>query len=253
MIYCLYPGVVSWAVIIAIEGMDKAGKQTQSAMLQDALAKRGISSRIFHFPDYGTDIGGVIERRLEPQGRDGSADAPQALHCLLAANRWEHLHSIRDACSRYDVVIMDRYYPSNIAYGTANGMDPGWLANLDEGLPAPDIVILLDIPVPVSFERSPAMRDSLERDREFLEAVRAEYRALAGRGGWRIIPADGPERDVHEAVLGALPSHLGGGAAAGSGGGDDGATIAVPTHAVTGATATTNEQDGSRPGEASRA
>jgi len=172
-------------LIVAIEGLDKAGKQTQSRMLSKALAGEDITSKLFHFPNYRTLIGNTIARHLASRQRRGEAPAPQVLHCLQAANKWDELGRINDACQSYDVVIMDRYYASNRAYGAAKGVDPKWLANLEDGLPKAGVTILLDISVEESFKRRPDDRDTFERDKEFLEGVRAGYGKMAKRrAGW---------------------------------------------------------------------
>ena len=191
-------------LIVAIEGLDKAGKQTQSRMLGRALAGEDITSKLFHFPNYRTLIGNTIARHLASRHRRGEAPAPQALHCLQAANKWDELGRINDACQGYDVVIMDRYYASNRAYGAAKGLDPGWLANLEDGLPQADVTILLDISVEESFKRRPDDRDTFERDKEFLEGVRAGYDKMAKREGWAVIPADRPRDEVHRDILESL-------------------------------------------------
>lgn len=194
-------------MIVAIEGMDQAGKRTQSMMLQRALRERHMTSKIFHFPNYKTRIGAEIARLLRAGGRDDRV--PQVLHCLQAANRWEHLEKIKRACSKYDVVIMDRYFYSNLAYGSAGGISSKWLAGLDAGLPEADIVILLDIAVSESFQRRSDNRDKFEEDRTFLEAVCRKYKSMAKKKGWQTIPAAGPKQQVHLGVLDAVMAEVG--------------------------------------------
>lgn len=199
-------------MIVAIEGVDQAGKRTQSMMLQKALKKRNKTSKLFHFPNYKTYIGKEIDRRLNV--KDDSV--PQVLYCLQAANRWEHFEKIKQACSKYDVVIMDRYSPSNLAYGSASGVSSRWLANLDAGLPKADIVILLDISTTESFQRRPDYRDKFEKNVPFLEAVRRKYKSMAKKGNWKIISAVGSKRQVHLDVLDAVVAEIDGAAGVGT-------------------------------------
>lgn len=186
-------------MIVAIEGVDQAGKHTQSVMLQRALKKRGMSAKLFHFPRYDTPIGRAISSHLVAKRR--KEIPPQVFHCLQAANKWEFLHVIEGALLSHDVVIMDRYHSSNVIYGAANGVDRKWLESLERGMPEAAFTILLDIPVTVSFERRPADRDKLERDKKFLGSVRSEYLSMAKKRRWKVVGADKPKGDVHAEML----------------------------------------------------
>lgn len=199
-------------MIVAIEGVDQAGKHTQSVMLQRALKRRGMSVKLFHFPRYDTSIGRAISRHLVAKRR--KKIPPQVFHCLQAANKWEFLHVIEGALLSHDVVIMDRYHSSNVIYGAANGVDRKWLESLERGMPEAALTILLDIPVAVSFDRRPADRDKLERDKRLLGSVRSEYLSMARKRRWKVVGADKPKGDVHAEMLGYLLSILG---AAGTG------------------------------------
>jgi len=145
-------------MIIVIEGGDQAGKLTQSTLLEKALKKRKIKTKLFHFPDYKTPIGKEIRKYLDGKRKF----PPQVIHCLLAANRWEKLDQILDAQEKNSVLIMNRYYHSNLVYGLANGMKQKWLENLDIGLPKADLVILLDVTQKESFHRQKTHRDKFE-------------------------------------------------------------------------------------------
>ncbi len=110
---------------------------------------------------------------------------------MYSLNRWENLESIHNALSSSDYVIADRYSPSNLAYGMSRGLDFEWLKNLDKGLPAPALVIVLEVPVSKSFRRKKAGRDIHERDRIFLGKVRRSYKILAKKLGWRTVDGTG--------------------------------------------------------------
>lgn len=183
-------------MIIAIEGGDQAGKHTQSVMLARALARRGHRTKTFHFPDYATPVGREIKRLLGSRARA----APELIHCLLAANRWERAGDIR-RYARDHVLVMDRYYHSNVAYGMAGGLRRRWLEGLDAGLPRSDMVILLDVPPRESFRRKGSGRDRFERDITYMKKVGAAYRRLARDGRWKVIDASMPPKEVHERVL----------------------------------------------------
>lgn len=191
-------------MIIVIEGFDQAGKKTQSKMLADFLKTRNKKPVVFSFPDYKTPVGREIKNFLGGKRKF----APQVIHCLLAANRWEKAKEIRDALSKNHVVIMNRYYQSNLVYGTVNGLDLGWLENLDRGLPKENVVILLDVKVSDSFSRKKQRRDRFEKDKTFALKIAGTYRKLAKKYGWHIVNASQEKSQVHEQVKQIVSKHI---------------------------------------------
>ncbi|NOQ44395.1 MAG: dTMP kinase [Nitrosopumilus sp.] len=192
-------------MIIVIEGGDQAGKLTQSTLLEKALKKRRIKTKLFHFPDYDTPIGKEIRQYLDGKRKF----PPQVIHCLLAANRWEKLNQILAAQEKNSVLIMNRYYHSNLIYGIANGMKQKWLENLDVGLPKADLVILLDVTQKESFRRQKIHRDKFEKNEEFLRKISKIYRTIAKKKRWKIIDASKPKQEVHEEILKTFSTKVG--------------------------------------------
>ena len=200
-------------MIIVIEGGDQAGKLTQSALLEKALKKQKIKTKIFHFPDYETPIGKEIRKYLDGKRKF----TPQVIHCLLAANRWEKLDAILAAEEKNSVLIMNRYYHSNLVYGLANGLKQKWLESLDEGLPKADLVILLDVTQKESFSRTPRnkiggkvmKRDRFEKNKEFSTNISNLYRIVAKKKRWKIINATKSKIEVHEEILKTFSKKLG--------------------------------------------
>ncbi len=192
-------------MIIVIEGGDQAGKKTQTTMLRNALKKRKIKTKTFSFPDYNTPIGKEISKYLEGKRKF----TPQVIHCLLAANRWEKLNEILRAQSKNSVLIMNRYYQSNLVYGLANGMKQKWLENLDAGLPRADLVILLDVTQTESFSRKKTNRDKFEKNEEFLRKISKIYRTIAKKKHWKIIDASKSKNEVHEEILKVFSKKIG--------------------------------------------
>ncbi len=192
-------------MIIVIEGGDQAGKLTQSKLLEKALKKRKIKTKLFHFPDYATPIGKEIRQYLNGKRKF----PPQVIHCLLAANRWEKLEQIISAQQKNSVLIMNRYYHSNLIYGIANGMKQKWLENLDAGLPKADLVILLDVTQKESFNRQKAHRDKFEKNEEFLRKISKIYRTTAKKKHWKIIDASKSKQEIHEEILKIFSKKLG--------------------------------------------
>ena len=192
-------------MIIVIEGGDQAGKLTQSTLLEKALKKRKIKTKVFHFPDYKTPIGKEIRKYLDGKRKF----PPQVIHCLLAANRWEKLNEILVAQEKNSVLIMNRYYHSNLIYGIANGMKQKWLENLDAGLPKADLVILLDVTQKESFRRQKTRRDKFEKNEEFLRKISKIYRITAKKKHWKIIDASKSKQEIHEEILKTFSKKMG--------------------------------------------
>ena len=192
-------------MIIVIEGGDQAGKLTQSTLLEKALKKRKIKTKVFHFPDYKTPIGKEIRKYLDGKRKF----PPQVIHCLLAANRWEKLNEILVAQEKNSVLIMNRYYHSNLVYGIANGMKQKWLDNLDAGLPKGDLVILLDVTQKESFRRQKSHRDKFEKNEEFLRKISKIYKITAKKKHWKIIDASKSKQEIHEEILERFSKKIG--------------------------------------------
>jgi dTMP kinase len=191
-------------MIIVIEGFDQAGKRTQSELLAKTLRARKLKCKIFSFPDYSTPIGKEIKYYLAGKRKF----PPQVIHCLLAANRWEKLKEIQEYLSKSYILIMNRYYQSNLVYGIVNGLDLKWLLNLDANLPKEDFVILLDVRSKDSFTRKRIRRDKFEKDREFAQKIINNYRKLAKKFGWKMINASQTQDKVHNSIKEIVLRHL---------------------------------------------
>ena len=186
-------------LLIAFEGLDQSGKQTQAERLRDRLIAAGRRVRLLAFPDRETRIGQEIERALRGT-RDYGADVMQLLY---VANRYEWKREIERERSDGTILICDRYLASSVAYGEAQGLDPQWLLEIQRHLPQPDITFLLDIAPEVSARRKTADRDKYERDLALLARVRDSYLRQAANG-WMRVDADRDRElvaaDVHAAV-----------------------------------------------------
>ena len=192
-------------MIIVIEGGDQAGKKTQTELLFKALKRRKIKTTTFSFPDYSTPLGKEIAKYLSGK----RIFPPQTIHCLLAANRWEKVNQILQAQLKNSVIIMNRYYQSNLVYGLANGMKKKWLENLDAGLPRADMVILLDVSQKESFQRKKTKRDKFEKNKEFLVKISKIYRETARKNRWKIVDASQSKEVVHQEILKSFSKKIG--------------------------------------------
>src|SRR3989442_8615898 len=135
--------------LIALEGIDQAGKKTQTRLLSASLRREGFKVGTLSFPIYSTSSGRLIRSFLAGRAKT----SPHALHLLYSLNRWENMETITGALKKNDLVICNRYIPSNLAYGEARGLSVQWLAGLDAGLPEARAVFLLEVLPSQAFSR----------------------------------------------------------------------------------------------------
>jgi dTMP kinase len=148
---------------------------------------KGLSVAVMSFPDYGTSIGKEIRKFL-----NGVKGYPQEVRAMLyAANRWEKKKELEASLSTKDATIVDRYTPSNLAYGLSKGLELAWLLSLERGLPEPDLVLLLDAPPGSLVRRLASKRDTYEADTGLQKGARKAYLRLARNLGWKVVDAAG--------------------------------------------------------------
>ena len=171
-------------MIIAFEGGDQAGKQTQATLLHKSIQ----NSVLFDFPDYSTSTGVELRRMLD----SGNVE-PNEFHSLMADNMSESHDALELALSSGRVCVMNRYVHSNLIYGMAHGLRRGWLESIND-MPLPDIVVLMDVSRDVSRHRK-AVQDSIEKNDKLQDAVRELYLLEALDNFWIVVKA---ERGVEE-------------------------------------------------------
>ena len=190
--------------LIAFEGLDQSGKQTQAELLRDRLKREGRKARLVSFPDYATSIGEELARALQGE-REYGADVMQLLYI---ANRYERKADLQRWLDGGLILVCDRYVASSIAYGEAHGLDPQWLAEMQRFLPRADLTILLDIAPDSAAARKSANRDRYERDLALLSRVRDSYQRQAQQPGWVRLDGARPKEAVAIEVLTAFESRL---------------------------------------------
>jgi len=190
--------------LMAIEGIDQAGKKTQTRLLAKEIRRRGFPVSIWEFPNYSTPLGRQLKAYLAGKSR---LDV-RAVHLLYAANRWEVAEDLEGEIQGGMNVIVNRYWPSNLAYGISHGLSSEWLSCLDRGLPKPRLVIVLDISPTTSLKRKMKGRDVHEGDLTYLRKVRSTYLSLARRYMWRVVDGEQNSRtiqsELREIVIGKL-------------------------------------------------
>ena len=183
--------------IIVLEGTDKAGKTSQSRMLAEALKVLGKVCVILDFPDYTTPIGMEIKSFLEGKRDNYTAEVK---HLLFSANRWEKKKEIESMLENGTIIIMNRYWQSNLVYGVANGMDLDWLIQLDRGLPKGDIVLVILVNPSISASRA-EVQDTFESDLNLSMKAYKNYLKFAKQFRWRIIDGSKNKEQVHQEIM----------------------------------------------------
>ena len=195
------------ATLIAIEGIDGAGKGTQANRLVASLRDMGLKADSLQFPRYAaTTFGSAIGDFLN--GRFGSLNEvhPQLAAVLYAGDRYESRSLLLKMLDDNDVVVLDRFVGSNLAHqaakldGDARTALIKWIEKIEFevfALPRPQLTILIDMSSQMSRElvARKATRDYTtqeadlqESDLPYLEKVRRCYLALAhSRLDWRTV------------------------------------------------------------------
>tara|TARA_B100000949_G_C14133493_1_gene387631 strand:- start:84 stop:668 length:585 start_codon:yes stop_codon:yes gene_type:complete len=191
-------------MLVAIEGLDQSGKETQAQILRDSIRAVGHKSRVVSFPDYGTSIGEEIARALQGEREYG----PETMQLLYVANRFERKTDIERWNEAGLVVLFDRYVSSSVAYGEAHGLDPQWLTTLQVYLPQPELTLLLDITPETAVARKAVSRDRYEQDLSLLQRVRESYLRQAEHQDWVRVDGEQSKDRVASDLAMALKSRL---------------------------------------------
>jgi dTMP kinase len=198
---------------ITLEGGEGAGKTTQSVLLAEALANRGVG--VLRTREPGGSPGAELLRGIL---LDGSIDwSPRAETLLHFAARAEHVaKTIEPALAAGNWVVCDRFYDSTLAYqGFGQGADRGFIAEQIRLLGVrPDLTLVLDVPETIARERvrrRGADADRYERlDSAFHARVRQGFRNIAAGDPGRclLLDASGEIQTVHTAIMTAVWTRL---------------------------------------------
>jgi dTMP kinase len=223
-----YPGK-----LIAVEGIDGSGKQTQVRLLARELESRGHKVLATGFPQYDSCFGKMVGQFLN--GDFGPLDSldPHFTALLYAGDRFERRQLIDAALESGAVVLADRYVGSNLAHQTARSAPEkraefrAWIEHLEYGiygLPKEDLVLYMRVPpreaqnlVARKSARSytDAAHDILESNIRHLQDAADMYDELARGANWRTIECFDTAKQAMRApegiaadVLAAVKPHL---------------------------------------------
>lgn len=191
--------------LIVIEGLDGSGKGTQTALLFEALQSRGIPCRQISLPHYDAPSSALVKEYLAGAYGDKPGDVNAfAASAFYAVDRYAGCKTIWGADYESGAVILaDRYTTSNACHQMTKLPQTDWdayLSWLDDfeyhklGIPKPDLVVYLDMPVAVSqtllqhrYDGDSTKKDVHERDTAYLAACREAALYAAEKCGWRVI------------------------------------------------------------------
>jgi len=187
--------------LIVIEGLDGAGKSTQINRLSEYWVAHGHRCRQLHFPRADSSVyGELISRFLRGELGDIYQVNPYLAALIYAGDRFDFKPTLERWLNEGDMVLLDRYVYSNVAYQCAkvkNEEDKKtlreWILHMEfdyHGLPKPDLNIFLDVPFTFTRQKLENSREGSERqylkgkkdiheaDLDFQEAVRESYLSL---------------------------------------------------------------------------
>lgn len=177
-------------MIIAVEGIDGAGKRTIVQAIQ-----REYGARTLAFPRYEESIHAQLAQQALHGKMGDLTDSIYGMATMFALDRYGAKAQIAEYAET-GVLVLDRYVASNAAYSWARSGEKAivdWVADLEFsqlGLPVPDLQVLVDTPPAVAQERAVKRaaadesreRDRYERDASLQQATYEAYVALAEQG-----------------------------------------------------------------------
>lgn len=190
--------------IIVIDGLDGSGKSTQLELVISYLKSQDVMCRAVSFPNYdsisGTLVKGYLNGDFPCEGVNGAYTAST----LYAIDRYiSYVTDWKDFYDKGGIILCGRYTTSNAIYQLTK-LPPeeqekflDWLFDYEYnklGLPAPNLVLYLDMPIEVSqkllterYMGDEQKKDIHERNVRFLQACRTNALILAQRCGWNVI------------------------------------------------------------------
>lgn len=191
--------------LLVLEGLDGSGKSTQTARLRERLEQAGVPVRPIKLPDYDSPSSALVKLYLDGSfGSDPKAVNAYAASSFYAVDRVASF--LLDWKGDYEsgkLVLADRYTSSNPIYQMTKLPKEEWDAYLSWvesyeygklGLPRPDKVVFLDMPVEISqammtrrYEGDEDKKDVHESNVRFLNDCREAALYTANAWGWDVL------------------------------------------------------------------
>lgn len=204
--------------LIVIEGLDGCGKSTQLELLPQNLKKCGIDSRSVSFPDYNSNSSALVKMYLAGEfGKKPDDVNAYSASLFYAVDRYaSYKTNWGEYYNNNGVIVSGRYTTSNAVHQTSKMDKSQWVDFLDwlydleynkVGIPKPDKVIFLDMPIDVSqkllssrYQGDENKKDIHESDTAYLDKCRKAAMFTAEYSGWTIIPCahNGEARSIED-------------------------------------------------------
>lgn len=188
--------------LIVLEGLDGSGKSTQLSLLEDALTKIGCDFKTVSFPEYNLPSCEPVKMYLSGEfGKKPNDVNAYAASLFYAVDRFASFK--KNWCDFYNkggLILAGRYTTSNAIHQTSKldknewGSYLSWLEDLEYkkmGIPKPDKVIFLNVPIEVSqkllsdrYEGNESKKDIHERDISYLMHCHEAADFAISKFGW---------------------------------------------------------------------
>ena len=195
--------------LICLEGLDGSGKSTQVKFVKKYLEDNNLKYKFFHFPMYGhNEFSNIIAKFLCGEFGGVKDVNPYFVANIYAMDRFMFLPELKEAIEKNDVVLLDRYVFSNLAYQGAKleskerEIIKNWIYDFEFKflkLPYPDLSIFFDVPIDIIKKRLEDNREGEDRkylnggkdiheeNIEFQGKVRDNYLSLIGSVNYHIV------------------------------------------------------------------
>ncbi len=191
--------------LVVLDGLDGSGKSTQLVRLQEYFTQNHIDYRQISFPDYEQPSSALVSMYLRGEfGEAADAVNAYAASSFYAVDRYASYKKFWEEDYRADrLILAARYTTSNAIHQMGKLPREEWDAYLTWlqdyeygllGLPRPDRVIFLDMPLEISqrllstrYEGDEAKKDIHERDLQYLRTCRESALYAADKMGWDLV------------------------------------------------------------------
>lgn len=210
--------------LIIMEGLDGSGKSTQTELLEKYFKENSIDYKKIKLPDYDSPSSTLVNMYLGGEfGKDASDVNAYAASAFYAVDRFaSYKLKWKDDYENGTLILADRYATSNSIYQMEKIPAAQWDDYLEWtedfeynkiGIPRPDLVIFLDMPVEISqklmtsrYKGDESKKDVHEVNVDFLNACRKSALYAANKQGWKVVSCSDGENpysieDIHNAVV----------------------------------------------------
>ncbi len=185
------------ALIVAIYGVNNIGKTTQIGLFEKACKENNLEYMYVKYPVYKQEPTGP---RINAFLREKNPEklSPMDFQKLNVQNREDFEPTLEKLAMEHDVIILEMYTGSGIAFGMGDGIPKQELVELNQKLVEPDISILLE---GMRFLEAKEKNHYFEQDDEKVERIRQHHLELAKDFGWTIVNANQSPEAVHDAIF----------------------------------------------------